>query len=145
VSSAVRNVLAAVGGAAAAIAVVALSDLLVGRIVPLPSSVDLQTPERARAAIAAVPLPALVLLVSGWALAGGIGAFVAARLSAGRRMLVGLIVAALLVLATVANLAMVPHPAWMWPAALVLIPLLGWLGARAGSTLGRSMHRLAPR
>jgi hypothetical protein len=143
-SSAVRNVLAVLGGAVAAVAVVALSDMTVGRVYPLPSGLELSNAEAARAAIAAVPLVALLLLVIGWALAGGIGAFVAVRLAPEHRMAVGLVVAGLLVLATAANLAMLPHPVWMWPASLVLIPLLGWMGARVGSSPRRSMDRAAP-
>jgi hypothetical protein len=116
----------------------------VGRVYPLPSGLELSNAEAARAAIAAVPLVALLLLVTGWALAGGIGAFVAVRLAPEHRMAVGLVVAGLLVLATAANMAMLPHPVWMWPASLVLIPLLGWMGARVGSSPRRSMDRVAP-
>jgi hypothetical protein len=85
-----------------------------------------------------VPWMALWLVVMGWGLAGGVGAFVAARLAPpgfapARRMYVGLGVVVLLVLATAANLAMIPHPVWMWPASMVLIVVLGWVGARAGA------------
>jgi hypothetical protein len=143
-SPAVRNVLSVLGGAVAAVAVVVLSDAVVGRVYPLPSGLELSNAETARAAIAAVPLVALILLVLGWALAGGIGAFVAVRLAPEHRMMVGLVVASLLLLATVANLAMVPHPVWMWPASLLLIALLGWAGARVGSAPSRSGNRVAP-
>jgi hypothetical protein len=139
----VRRVLAVLGGCVAAVMVVVLSDLTVGSLYPLPSSEALSTPEAARAAIAAVPLSALVLLVIGWALAAGVGAFAAVRLGPDRRMPLGLVVAALLVLATVANLAMLPHPAWMWPASLVLIPLLGWAGARAAAVPAAHGHAVS--
>jgi hypothetical protein len=144
-STTVRNVLAVVGGAVAAVAVVALSDMVVGRVYPLPSALELSNADTARAAIAAVPLVALLLLVFGWGLAGGIGAFVAVRLAPEHRMAVGLVVAGLLVLATVANLAMIPHPLWMWPASLILIPVLGWTGARgAESMAARRVEQVAP-
>jgi hypothetical protein len=131
--SVLRNVLAAIGGLIAAVAVVVLSDFLVGQVYPLPSGAQMADTESARAAIAAVPLPALIALVIGWAMAGGAGAFVAVRLSPARQMLVGGAVAGLLVLATIGNLASFPHPVWMWPASITLIPLIGWAGARAAS------------
>lgn len=132
-SPGVRRVLAVVAGAVVAVAVVSLSDGLVGRAYPLPEGTDMRDAESMRAAFAAMPLPAMLLLLAGWALAAGIGAFVAVRLTADRRIGAGLIVTVILLLATLANLAALPHPVWMWPAAIVLVPLVGWLGARAGS------------
>ena len=128
-----RNVVAVMIGAVVAIAVVSISDLVVGSIYPMPAGTDMRDAESMSAAIAALPATAMVLLLVGWALAAGIGAFVAVRISAGHRMGFGLGVAALLLLATIANLAALPHPVWMWPGALVLIPLLGWGGARAAA------------
>jgi len=129
-----RGVLAVLAGAAAAIVVVSLFDLVVGRIYPLPAGTDLRDAESMTAAIAAMPATALVLLLAGWALAAGAGAFVGVRLTAGRSMIVGLIVTALFLLATISNLAAIPHPGWMWAGAIVLVPLVGWLGARAGAS-----------
>jgi hypothetical protein len=141
-----RAVLSVLAGAAIAIVVVSLSDVLVGRIYPLPSGTDLRDVESMTAAIAAMPTPPLLILLAGWGIAAGAGAFAAVRLAAGRPMFVGLIVTALFLLATISNLAALPHPAWMWPGALVLIPLVGWLGARAGAsrTAVRQAHAPTP-
>jgi hypothetical protein len=128
-----RWVLAVLAAAAVAIVIVSLSDLLVGRIYPLPAGTDVRDAHSMAAAIAAMPVTALLLLLVGWVLAAFAGAFVAVRLVAGRPFWIGLIVTALFLLATIANLAALPHPVWMWPAALVLIPLAGWLGARRAS------------
>jgi hypothetical protein len=43
--------------------VVVLSDAVVGRVYPFPSGLELSNAETARAAIAAVPMAALILLV----------------------------------------------------------------------------------
>ena len=37
----------------------------------------------------------------------------------------GMIVAVFVLVATVANLAAIPHPTWLWPAAIILIPAAG--------------------
>jgi hypothetical protein len=131
-----RNIVAVLVGAVVALAVVSISDLVVGSIYPMPAGTDMRDAESMSAAIAALPASAMVLLVLGWAIAAGIGAFVAVRISAGHRMGIGLGITGLLLLATIGNLAALPHPVWMWPAALVLIPLLGWGGARAASSRG---------
>ncbi|HEU4747327.1 MAG TPA: hypothetical protein VFS56_02415 [Gemmatimonadaceae bacterium] len=73
---------------------------------------------------------AFVLLLAGWVLAAAAGAYVAARLATRSAAMHGLIVAGFDLVATVANLAAIPHPAWLWPAAIVLIPLAGWIAAR---------------
>jgi hypothetical protein len=137
-SSAIRSVLALFVGIATTVALVLLSDLSIRGTYPLPEPEALRDPETARAALAAVPWMGLWLVVMGWALAGAVGAFLAARLAPRdmaptKRVYLGLGVVAVLVLATAANLAMIPHPVWMWPASLVLIIVLGWVGARAGA------------
>ena len=131
--STIRRLLAALAGVAVAVGVVVLVDTAVGRAFPLPRGLDTQDRAQVQAALAAVPAAAIALLVAGWALAAGAGAFVAVRLAPGRRAGIGLVVAGFLLLSTVANLVALPHPAWVWPAALLLIPAAGWLGARAGA------------
>jgi hypothetical protein len=133
-----RNVLAVIAGAACAFAVVVLTDVLVGQLHPLPHGLDSTDREAARAAVASVPAGILLVLVTGWALAAGVGAFCAVRSSASRAPTAGLVVTGILLLATMANLAMIPHPVWMWPGAMILIPLLGWLGVRRGVAPARA-------
>lgn len=128
-----KRVLAVIAGVVVAVLLVSLSDALVARLYPLPAGTEISDVEGLPVVIEAMPIGAMLMLVTGWALAAGIGAFVAVRLSEGRPAGVGLIVAGVILLATVANLVMLPHPVWMWPAALLLVPLFGWVGARAGA------------
>lgn len=137
-SSAIRVGVAVLAGIGVTFALMLLSDLSIRGTYALPAPEQLRDAEAARAALAAVPWTALWLVVMGWALAGGVGAFVAARLApAGlppaRRIYVGLAVVVVLVLVIATNLVMIPYPIWTWPAALVLIVLLGWVGARSGA------------
>ena len=132
-SSLRRRVLAIVAGVVTAMIVVSLADLVVGMLYPMPVGTNVRDAESMAAAIAALPTIALALLTVGWALGTGVGAFVAVRLTPERLLSVGLIVAVVLLLATISNLLALPHPGWMWPAALVLIPALGWLGAHAAT------------
>jgi hypothetical protein len=122
----IRSALVLLAGVVASVLVVMLMDAIVGRIYPLATGTDLRNPESMRQAIAALPAAAFVLLVVGWALAAGAGAYIAARFATHARVIHGLIVALFVLVATVSNLARIPHPVWMWPAAIIFIPLAGW-------------------
>nr|ASV46983.1 hypothetical protein [uncultured bacterium] len=133
-----RRVLAVLAGTIAAMVVVTLMDGVVGRLYPLPEGTDVRDPEVMRTAIAALPFAALALLVVGWAIAAAVGAFVAVRLTRDGWTGAGITVVVLLLAATVANLLMLPHPAWVWPAALLLVPAAGLGGARAAAARGKN-------
>jgi hypothetical protein len=126
----IRSALVLLAGVVVSVIVVVLMDALVGRVYPFPAGSDISNPESLRQAIAALPVAAFALLVVGWALAAGAGAYVAARLATHASAIHGLIVALFVLVATVSNLAKIPHPVWMWPAAIILIPAVGWLATR---------------
>jgi len=126
----IRSALVLLAGVVAAVLVVMLMDGVVGSIYSLPSGADPKNPERLRQAIAGLPAAAFLLLAAGWALAAGVGSYVAARLAAHDHAIHGVIVALFVLVATVANLVRIPHPVWMWPAAIILIPAAGWAATR---------------
>lgn len=126
----IRSALVLLGGVIAAVFVVILMDTLVGNIYSLPSGTDATNPESLRQAVAALPVAAFLILVAGWVLAGGVGSYIAARLATHARAIHGMIVALFVLVATVANLAKIPHPFWLWPATIILIPAAGWAAAK---------------
>ncbi len=126
----IRSALVLLGGVIAAVFVVILGDTLVGNLYSLPAGTDASNPESLRRAVAALPVAAFVILVAGWVLAAGVGSYLAARLATHARVIHGMIVALFVLVATVANLAKIPHPLWLWPATIILIPAAGWAAAR---------------
>ena len=52
----------------------------------------------------------------------------------GRHAALGLIVGIVLLTAAVANMLAVPHPAWMWAAAVIAIPAATFAGMRMAGT-----------
>ncbi len=70
----------------------------------------------------------LVVLLA-WLAGAGVGAWVAGRWAASSRPTVGLSAALVLWGATALTLWMLPHPVWASVAALLLMPLVGWLAA----------------
>ena len=126
----IRSALVLLGGVIAAVFVVILMDTLVGNIYSLPAGTDATNPESLRQAVAALPVAAFLILVAGWVLAAGVGSYLAARLATHARAIHGMIVALFVLVATVANLAKIPHPFWLWPATIILIPAAGWVAAK---------------
>lgn len=126
----IRSALVLLAGVVASVLVVVLVDTLVGSMYPLPDGTDLNDPASMRAALEAMPTAAFALLLGGWVVAAAVGAYLAARLARRSPALHGLIVAIFVLIATVANLAAIPHPTWLWPAAIILIPAAGWVATR---------------
>ncbi len=126
----IRSALVLFGGVVLAAMVVVLMDAVVGRIYPLPAGIDPRNTESMRQAVAAMPATAFVLLLAGWVLAAGVGSWFATRLATQSPPTHGLIVALFVLVATIANLAAIPHPMWLWPAAIILIPAAGWAATR---------------
>jgi hypothetical protein len=128
----IRSALVLLAGVVVSVLVVILMDGVVTRIYPLPAGTDPNNMESLRQAVATLPAGAFLLLVAGWALAAAAGSYLAARLATQSAATHGLIVALFVLVATVANMARIPHPIWMWPAAIILIPAAGWAAARLG-------------
>ena len=126
----IRSALVLLGGVVVAVLVVVLMDTLVGMMYPLPEGTDINDRAAMARIVAGMPTSAFALLLAGWVLAAGAGAYLAARLATRSRVLHGMIVAVFVLIATVANLAAIPHPGWLWPAAIILIPAAGWLATR---------------
>jgi len=126
----IRSALVLLGGVVAAVFVVILMDTLVGNIYSLPAGTDPNNPDSLRQAVAALPVTAFLILVTGWVLAAGVGSYLAARLATHARLVHGMIVALFVLVATIANLAKIPHPFWLWPATIILIPAAGWVAAK---------------
>ena len=129
----IRSALVLLAGVVVAVVVVSLMDGVVISIYPLPAGTDMSDPESLRQGIAGLPVAAFLLLVVGWALAAAAGSYLAARLARQSAAIHGLIVTLFVLVATVANLARIPHPIWMWPASIILITAAGWGAARLGA------------
>jgi sorbitol-specific phosphotransferase system component IIBC len=126
----VRSALVLLAGVVAALFVVILMDTVAGNIWALPAGTDPNNPESMRQAVATLPTAAFLLLLAGWVLAGGVGSYIAARFATHARATHGLIVAFFVLVATVGNLAKFPHPAWLWVASIILIPVAGWAATK---------------
>ncbi len=121
-----RTILGIIAGIVAAFGMIWLTDTIGHSFYPVPSDVSVQNFEQMGAYINSMPAGAMAFVVGAWfagALIGGIVATLASR-----RRWTAWVIAAVVVLASLLNVLMIPHPIWMQIGAVVA-PLLGGLFA----------------
>lgn len=124
-----RLALALVAGIAAALFTIMLIETLGHSLYP-PPALDYSDTEALRAYVEGLPIGAKLIVLSAW-LAGTIdGVFVAGLINRARYGLCAAVIGALVLAATLANLAMIPHPLWMAASGILGIPLCAWIMAR---------------
>ncbi len=122
-----RKILSVVIGMTAAIAVIMLVQGGSMAAFPLPAGVDIRNPASINPGD--IPLVNLVSVLSSYILAAMAAGAVAAKVDRSYSPTNGLIVGGLLTLASISNLAMIPHPLWFAVINVVAMIPLAWLGA----------------
>jgi hypothetical protein len=126
----VRIIGGVIVGIVACFVAISLVEYIGHQVYPMPA-IDLRDREGLSAIIAALPVGALIFVAAAWFLGALAGGAAAARIS-GRRWPAWLI-AALVAVASIANVLMFPHPLWMKLAGIIAPLLGGWLGGLAAS------------
>lgn len=121
-----RTVLGIAAGILVAFATVFAIDLAGHQIYPLPSDLNMHDPEAVGAFIRTMPPGALAFVLIAWFVGAVDGGIVAALIS--RRAWTVWPIAALVAVAGIVNVLMIPHPALLQIGAVVA-PLLGGLAA----------------
>lgn len=124
-----RHVAAPIAGVLVGSVVVALVETAGRALFPTPPAPSGDATAM-RAYVATLPFEALAAVVAGWWLGTFAGASSAVLIAGRRPLLQAGIVTGVLLLATVANLALMPHPWWMVVFGPVRILLAGWLATR---------------
>ena len=89
--------------------------------------------------IYSLPIGAFVFVLAAWAIGSFGGSWLAARLAPRARLVHGLIVGVIFLVAGILNMLMIPHPWWMWAGGIVALAGCSYLGARlaASRSIGR--------
>jgi hypothetical protein len=98
-------------------------------VYPPPAGLDPFNPASVRAFMARMPTGAFLSLLLAWFVGTGVGGFLAARVARRARAPHALIVGGLVMAGAIANMIMIPHPAWFWVLALAAIPGAAYAGA----------------
>lgn len=130
-------------GLAIAGILIAVIEAINTTIYPLPSDVIPGDRESLRKAAAGMPHAVFAIVVIAWTVGAFAGAWVAAMLADRSPRGHAAIVTLLLLAAGIANMVLLPHPAWVWPAAIAGFLIGGHLGTMAAArtrTNGASAH-----
>jgi hypothetical protein len=130
-----RAILAVIAGCVLSVLVFSGVDLLAHQIYPPPPALDPRDPAAMQTLIAQMPTGAFVIIVFGWVLGAGVGAWLATKLSRVSSTWPGYVVGGVTLAATAVNVWTIPHHIWVVLIALVGIPLATWVGVRAGQTV----------
>lgn len=124
-----RQVLAPLAGVVIGSIVIALVEAAGSAAYPV-APPPAQDAAALRAYVAALPFGAFVFVVAGWWLGTAVGAWTAVRLAGRVPLRQAGIVTGVLLLATAANLAMLPHPSWVVVLGPLGIVAAGWVASR---------------
>lgn len=125
-----RLSIALIIGAIAAFITIALIETAGHTVYPAPPGLDYSNPEVMRQYVTALPLGAKLFVLAAWLCGTLDGVFVACLINRTRFGLCAAVIGGLVLAATVANLAFIPHPLWLAGAGIVGIPLAALLAAR---------------
>jgi vacuolar-type H+-ATPase subunit I/STV1 len=87
--------------------------------------------EQVKRFVAALPLPAYLLVLTGWLIGTFVATWLAAKIA--RDPIAGYIVGALLLAAGIFNAIKIPQPVWFSIVSFVIYIGATWVGARAGT------------
>jgi len=128
-----KNIAAGVAGVIVAFFVVWLVEKIGHSVYPLPPDLNFADKEAMRAYIDTVPLGALLFVAGAWFLGALGGTVTACTVGDAKPVTYAMVVGGLMLLATAANLIMIPHPAWFSITGVVGILIATWLGMTIGT------------
>ena len=124
-----RTFIAFVIGVFVAMLVITGVEWVTMQLYPPPPGFDWSDKQTVDAFVASMPMPAMLLVVSGWCLGAFFGAAVPAW-QANHRVPAALLIGALIAAATFFNAQTIPHPQWMLIAGTAGPIVLSWLATR---------------
>jgi hypothetical protein len=129
-----KNVLAVFAGALIGGVVNMGLIMISGSIIPPPEGADLTTPEGLNAAMPLMEAKHFIFPFLAHALGTLVGAFIASRIGATRKMGLALIVGVLFLVGGISAVFLIPAPIWFILLDLIMayIPM-AWLGGKLGS------------
>ena len=129
-----RNVLAVVLGVVLAFVLIMALERLGHAIYPPPPEVDFANLEAVSAYVQTVPAGALLLVLAAWLIGTLGGGLLACFIAKNRAMVYASVVGGLVILGTVFNLYLIPHPIWFAILSLLALVITTWITGRIGET-----------
>ena len=123
-----KNIAAGVAGIVIAVALVWLVETIGHSVYPPPPDLNFADAEAMRVYVADAPNGAFLFVGGAWFIAALVGTFAACKIGDANPMIYAGVVGGFMLVATVANLIMIPHPLWFSVLAVLGIVIAAWLG-----------------
>jgi len=123
-----KNIAAGIAGVIIAVALVWLVETIGHAVYPPPANLDFADPDAMRAYMATIPLGALLFVAAAWFIGTLGGTFAACKIGSAKPFTFAIVVGGLMLIATAANLIMIPHPIWFSILGVAGIFIAAWLG-----------------
>lgn len=125
----IKKFFAVLLGIVVAVATIATIEYI-GHFFYPPENIDLNDPEALKAMMGQAPVAALLFVLGAWFAGAFAGATTALIMTKNNRFAFAAIVSAFILIAAVVTTISIPHPFWFVAAAIIGIPVAGWLAWR---------------
>ena len=129
-----RKFLGGIVGFVAAFSVIALVQSVGHMIYPTPDDLDPSDAEAFAEYIAALPFGAFLPVLASYLLGTAAGVFAGAWIAGGSGMGFAIAIGGLVLVLTIVNLFMIPHPIWFSAVAVIGIPAAAYVAGRFAPT-----------
>ena len=123
-----KNIVAGITGVVIAMAMVWVVEKVGHAVYPPPPDLNFADPDAMRAYIETVPLGALLFVAAAWFIGTLCGTCAACAIGTAKPMIFAMVVGGLMLIATIMNLVMIPHPMWFSILGVVGVVIGAWLG-----------------
>ena len=128
-----KNILAGVAGVVAAFFIVWLVEKIGHGVYPPPADLDFKDMEAMRVYVSTLPTGVFLFVGAAWFLGAFGGTLIACKIGDARAIIYAIVVGGLVLVATAANLIMIPHPIGFAIPAVAGIVIATWLGMKLGA------------
>lgn len=115
-----KTVIATIAGIVTSFLVIMLTEMIGMKLFPMKTKIDPNDIEALRNLIQNIPLPALVTIIIGHGLGMFLGTVVGHKVEP-KSMVPFLIVFLFMLISTISNLAMIPHPMWFMVSDVLIV------------------------
>ena len=122
-----RTALAGVAGVASAFLVISVIELVAHAVYAPAVMPDVSTPAAMAAYVDSMPLGAFLFVLAAYVAGTVAGGLVGIAIAGRHAMWFACLAGGLILLASIANFILVPHPVWFVVATLIDVPLAAWL------------------
>lgn len=127
-----RKILAVLAGILAAVVIVFVIEFISSMVYPPPPGMDMSDMEAMKAHVQTLPTGAFIFVLAAWTIAAFVGGLVAGKIAKSNEVLFAWIVGGVLLIASIANLVMIPHPVWFSVTGIVLILVATFMAGKFG-------------